>query len=391
MRYFTILVGVVIDQTMGYTVVSMEVKMKFIAQKKDIFDAANSVATVVPRSPSIQLLGNILIEATDTGLKLTGSDMETWVAQSISAQVSTQGETTVPSKIFTDLISNLPGDEVQIDMSDGAQMVITSSKAKVTLNCADSTDYPRIPKLVSGDSIAIEKDALLSLVDRVTPALSERMEDKRELLGALVSMKEGKFHLVGTDGQRLALCEYPVPNTPDVEAIVSGNVWRNLSKLVGDDDSNEVKLNISQTQAGFHFGNVEVVSRLIEGEYPPYRQVVPVKFEHKVVVDTKNLLSALSRVNIIVRQSSRKVTILARDGELICKGIAPEVGEVEEKLEASTDGADMELSFDIKKLMDGIKGVYGPSTAINLNGPLHPVLIQADGDDSYKYILVTYR
>lgn len=365
--------------------------MKFTAQKKDIFDAANSVAAVVPRSPSIQLLGNILIEATESGLKLTGSDMETWVAQTIPAQVSTPGETTIPSKIFTDLISNLPGDEVQIDKSEGAQMIITSSKAKVTLNCADSADYPRIPKLISGDSITIEKDALLSLVERVTPALSERMEDKRELLGALVSMKEGKFHLVGTDGQRLALCEYPVPNTPDVEAIVSGNVWRNLAKLIGDGESNEVKLNVSQTQAGFHFGNIEVVSRLIEGEYPPYRQVVPVKFEHKVVVDTKNLLSALSRVNIIVRQSSRKVTLVARDGELICKGIAPEVGEVEERLEASTDGADMELSFDIKKLMDGIKGVYGPSTAINLNGPLHPVLIQADGDDSYKYILVTYR
>ncbi|MBP6929169.1 MAG: DNA polymerase III subunit beta, partial [Caldisericia bacterium] len=281
--------------------------------------------------------------------------------------------------------------DIQIEIGDGSQMIMRSSKAKVTLNCADASDYPRIPEMTSGDKVIIDRDTLLGAVDRVTPALSDRMEDKRELLGALVSIRGGTFNLVGTDGQRLAICEVPTPGSPEVEVIVAGTVWRNLAKLIGEGENSDVGLAFSQNQVGFEFGNVKVVSRLIDGEYPPYRQVVPAKFEYKVIVDMKTLLSALQRVNIIVRQSSRKVTIAARDGELVCKGIAPEIGEVEEKIEATTDGADVELSFDIKKLIDGIKGTTGPQVQININGPLHPVLIQTENDDTYKYILVTQR
>lgn len=365
--------------------------MKFEAKKADIVNAANQVGTVVPRSPSIQLLGNLLIEADGSELKLTGSDMETWVCVKIPATISESGQTTVPSKIFTELVGNLPGEDIQIEIGDGSQMIMRSSKAKVTLNCADASDYPRIPEMTSGDKVIIDRDTLLGAVDRVTPALSDRMEDKRELLGALVSIRGGTFNLVGTDGQRLAICEVPTPGSPEVEVIVAGTVWRNLAKLIGEGENSDVGLAFSQNQVGFEFGNVKVVSRLIDGEYPPYRQVVPAKFEYKVIVDMKTLLSALQRVNIIVRQSSRKVTVAARDGELVCKGIAPEIGEVEEKIEASTDGADVELSFDIKKLIDGIKGTTGPQVQININGPLHPVLIQTENDDTYKYILVTQR
>ncbi len=365
--------------------------MRFETSKANIVEAANSVATVVPRSPSISLLGNILIEALESTIKLTGSDMETWVCVSVPAQVSEQGETTVPSRIFTELVSNLPGEDFSISIGENGQMVITSGKARVTLNCANPEDYPRIPKISNGEEIKLERDTLISIVDKVTPSLSERMEDKRELLGALVSCTGGKFNLVGTDGQRLAICEVPVQSQAQIEAIVAGTVWRNLTKLIGDGENADVDITFTQTQVGFTFGKVAVVSRLIEGDYPPYRQVIPPRFEHKVIVDHKELMSALARVNIIVRQSSRKVSLVIKEGEVLCKGIAPEIGEVEERLEASTDGADMELSFDIKKLMDGIKGATGPAVQINANGPLHTVLVQTEGDDSYRYILVTQR
>jgi len=365
--------------------------MKFTATKSDIVEAARAVASIVPKNPSVSLLGNLLLEIIGDDLKLTGSDFETWVCVKVPVKVSTSGETTVPSKIFTDLVTNLPGDEVTFSMDGESQMVMTSSNAKMTLNCSSATDYPRAPKILSGDTIKLDKETLVDIVEKVTPALSDRMEDRRELLGALVSVANAKLSLVGTDGQRLSICEIPVPGTSDLEAIVAGTVWRNLTKLIGNVTGGEIKLTFSPTQVSFAIGNVEVVSRLIEGDYPPFRQVVPTKFEYKVIVDSKVLLSALTRVNIIVSSGSRKVTLIARDSQLICKGIAPEIGEVEEKIEAQTDGADVELSFDIRKLIDGIKVASSPAVQININGPLHPVLIQPEGDDSFRYILVTSR
>lgn len=310
--------------------------MKFVANKTDIVDAAASVATVVPRSPSIQLLGNILIEARGDRVYLTGSDMETWVRISIPASVEEEGETTVTSRIFADLISSLPGESVDISMIDSGQINITSGGSHSNLNCVSSNEYPRIPEISTGDSITIDRDSLLDIVGKVTPSISERMEDKRELLGALVTIADGELKLVATDGQRLAICKEPVGGGANVEAIVAGTVWRNLSKLIGSGESNDVDLVFTSTQIGFTSGNIELVSRLIDGDFPPYKQVIPSSFEQKVIMESSEFLDALHRVNIIARQGSRKVILSISEGQLICRSIAPELGEVEEKLEAET-------------------------------------------------------
>jgi DNA polymerase-3 subunit beta len=365
--------------------------MKFQASKADLVEATVAVSTVVPKNPSIQLLGNILIEAGPEGVKLTGSDIETWVAHKVEAAVSVEGETTVPSRIFAELLNSLPEDQVEISMENQGQILIRSGVSKMTLNCTASSDYPRIPTVSSGDKISVDRDMLMAIVEKVTPAISERMEDKREHLGAFLTIKEQVFNLVGTDGQRLSICQIPSPNAPDVDAIVAGTVWRNITKLIGEGENGEVWLTFSPTQLGFGFGKVDVVSRLIDGNYPPYRQIIPQKFDFRVLADKKQLMEALSRVNIIVRQGTKKVTLAIKEGELVCKGIAPELGEVEEKLAVETVGGELELSFDIRKLMDGIKGVDGPRVQINLNGVLHPVLIQAEADDTYRYILVSLR
>lgn len=365
--------------------------MKFEANKSELVEATLAVSTVVPKNPSIQLLGNILIEADDSGVRLTASDMESWVSFRIAAKVDKPGQTTVPSRIFTELLGNLPEENIEINMPTQGQMIIHSGGTRVTLNCADGSDYPRIPNVSSGDKISVDRDMLLSIVEKVTPALSERMEDKREMLGALITIKDQNLNLVGTDGIRLSICQIPVPNAPDVEAIVAGTIWRNLARLIGEGDTGNVELTFSPTQMGFGFGKVDVVSRLIDGNYPPYRQIIPNKFEFKIVCDKKQLMDSLSRVNIIVRQGSKKVTFVVKENEVICKGIAPELGEVEEKFPSETTGGEIELSFDIRKLIDGIKGVDGPRVQLNLNGVLHPILIQAESDESYRYILMSLR
>ena len=365
--------------------------MKFQASKTDLVEATAAVSTVVPKNPSIQLLGNILIEAGSEGVRLTGSDMETWVAHKVSAKVDTAGETTVPARIFVELLNSLPEDQIEISMDNQSQMLIRSGVSKMTLNCAASSDYPRIPTVTSGDRITVDRDMLMAIVEKVTPAISERMEDKRELLGALLTIKDQVLSLVGTDGIRLSICQIPSPNAPDVDAIVAGTVWRNITKLIGEDENGQVELTFSPTQLGFGFGKVEVVSRLIDGNYPPYKQVIPAKFDFKVLADKKQLIEALSRVNIIVRQGSKKVTLQIKEGELVTKGIAPELGEVEEKMQVESSGGELELSFDIRKLIDGIKCVDGPRVQMNLNGVLHPVLIQAENDDTFRYILMSLR
>lgn len=366
------------------------VGMKLIANKSDIVEAVSAVLTVVPRSPSIQLLGNILFEVRDDKIFFTGTDMETWVRITIPATIEEEGETTIPSRIFTDLISSLPGESVSITMDDG-QMKIESDGSHSTLNCVPSHEYPTIPEVTSGETVTLDRDILLDVVSKVTPSISDRLEDKREQLGALITVEDHSLSLVATDNYRLAICKEPVESSATLHAIVAGTVWKNLFKLVGSGESADIKLIFTPTQVGFSFGKVELVSRLIDGEFPPYKHVIPTNFDKVAIVSSDELLSALNRVNIIVKQGNRKVTLAFSENQLICRGIAPEYGEVEETLEIETGASELEVSMNLKKLIDGIKCADSPRVQINTNGVMQPILLQPEGTDAFIYVLVTQR
>ncbi|MEZ4812939.1 MAG: DNA polymerase III subunit beta [Caldisericia bacterium] len=364
--------------------------MKLNVKKADVFGAVSAVATVIPRNPSIQLLGNILFEARDGKVFFTGTDMETWVRIEVSAEIIEEGEITVPSRIFTDLISSLPGEDITITLEEG-QMKIEAGDSHSTLNCMPSHEYPTIPEITSGESVTLDRDVLLDIVSKVTPSISDRLEDKREQLGALISVEDGDLSLVATDNYRLAICKEPVGTSANISAIVAGTVWKNLFKLVGSGESSEIKLIFTPSQVGFKFGDVELVSRLIDGEFPPYKHVIPTNFDKTAIIPSDEFLAALNRVNIIVKQGNRKVTLAFSENKLVCKGIAPEYGEVEETLEIETGAAELEVSMNLKKLVDGIRCADSPRVQINTNGVMQPILLQPEGSDSFIYVLVTQR
>jgi len=364
--------------------------MKLIVNKADVFEAVSAVATVIPRSPSIQLLGNILFEVVEDRVMITGTDMETWVRMTIPATVEEKGSITVPTRIFSDLISSLPGDSVTMELIEG-QLKINSDGSHSTLNCVPAEDYPTIPENTLGDTVSLDRDLLLDIVSKITPSISDRLEDKREQLGALVSVKERTLNLVATDNYRLAICKEPIESDANIKAIVAGTVWKNLTKLIGSGESGNLDLTFSPTQIGFSFGNVMVVSRLIDGDFPHYEHVIPTNFEKKAVIESKEFLAALNRVNIISKQGNRKVTLSFSENKLVCKGIASEYGEVKEELEVETGSKEMEVSMNLRKLIDGIKCTNSPRVQINMNGVLQPILLQPEGSDSFIYILVTQR
>jgi DNA polymerase III subunit beta len=364
--------------------------MKLIVNKADVFEAVSAVATVIPRSPSIQLLGNILFEVIEDRVMITGTDMETWVRMTIPATVEEKGSITVPTRIFSDLISNLPGDSVTMELIEG-QLKINSDGSHSTLNCVPAEDYPTIPENTSGDTVSLDRDLLLDIVSKITPSISDRLEDKREQLGALVSVRERTLNLVATDNYRLAICKEPIESDANIKAIVAGTVWKNLTKLIGSGESGNLDLTFSPTQIGFKFGNVMVVSRLIDGDFPHYEHVIPTNFEKEAVIESKEFLAALNRVNIISKQGNRKVTLSFSENKLVCKGIASEYGEVKEELEVETSAKEMEVSMNLRKLIDGIKCANSPRVQINMNGVLQPILLQPEGSDSFIYILVTQR
>ncbi len=371
--------------------------MKLTIERAALLKSLTHVQSVVERRNTIPILSNVLIEAGDSALSLTATDMDLTMVDKISAEVSQPGATTAPAHTLYDIVRKLPeGAQVQIEAGgDDARLKLQAGRSVFTLATLPREDFPA----TSGDglpqSFTLQAGELKTLIDRTRFAISTE-ETRYYLNGIFLHATQSNslavLRAVATDGHRLAQVEMPLPEAakdmPGV--IVPRKTVGELRRLVEAVDD-PVEIALSDTKIRFAFGSTILTSKLIDGTFPDYERVIPAGNDKVLEVDCKSFAEAVDRVSTISSEKSRAVKMAVDKGALTLSANSPENGTAVEELEIDYNGDGIEIGFNSRYLLDIAQQIEGDAAQFTMADAASPTIVREVADSSALYVLMPMR
>jgi DNA polymerase III subunit beta len=362
--------------------------LKITCSKDDLVQALGVVSRAVSSRTSVQILGGILLEPHESGLRVAATDMELSLRATATAQIEGDGAIVLPGKTFADIARLLPGDEVQIEHKPTESVVhVTAGTASYTLHTYNPEDFPRLQELESLQTFTVDRESLLETITRVARAAS-RDESRPVLTGILVSFTGGKLVMAATDSYRLAVKETELENAaPELEAIVPSRALQELARIASSGDN--VEVGVHENQVVFSTDGVWLTTRRIDGQFPNYRQLLPEAFEHELTLPRAELLDVVRRASVMIQRAT-PLQLRFAEGELTVIARTHDVGESQESMPVAFSGDTLEIGFNADFLRDGLESMDGDDVRLKLISPLRPAVIQGEGDD-FTYLVMPIR
>lgn len=362
--------------------------MKIRCSKEKLLKAINTVQNAVGTKTTLPILSNILLEATKDTLKLVATDLEIGIWSIIPTDVAQEGSITIPAKRFSDIIKELPESIINLQAKKNNVITIDCEQSFFRLIGLPKEEFPKLPEISSDRSFSMPQTDLKRMLEMTAFAVSHE-ETRYVLNGALFVINERGLRIVATDGRRLAMIEktIQIPKNLNTKIIVPAKtVAELLRNLEGQE---EAKLVLGDNQVLFDLGNTVMVSRLIEGEFPNYEQVIPSKAKNTIKIDTNKLLLATRRASILTSQESPSIKIdLARDKMVVSKERA-EIGEAKEEIGIGYSGNEFSIGFNPAYLIDALKTISQEKVDLELTDPEKAGVIRSE--DNYVYIVLPMK
>ncbi|MCX5686888.1 MAG: DNA polymerase III subunit beta [Candidatus Omnitrophica bacterium] len=360
--------------------------MKFNTTKDVLLKGIQSVQAAINTKSSLPILSNILIEATDENIILTTTDLDIGITSKIPIKPQVVGAITIPAKKFSDIIKELPDNEpISISVKKNNLVSIECEKSAFKIMGLPKEEFPQLPNLKDKDSVIIEQKKLKKML-RLTGFAISHDESRYVLNGVLFVIKPTHIRLVATDGRRLAMIDEKtqLPKTMERKFIVPTKTVDELDRVLQEDG--DVLVSFADTQVFFDVGPTRIVSRLIEGEFPNYEQVIPKEVKDKLLVARDKFLAAVKRVALFTNQDSIAVRIdLSKDKMVISKS-APYLGEARVEVDADYKGKDISVGFNPDYLIDLLKNVDQDKIGFELTDPEKPGAVRIGPE--YIYVVL---
>ncbi len=370
--------------------------MKLTIERAALLRSLNHVQSVVERRNTIPILSNVLLRADKGMLTLVTTDMDLEINESVAANVSKGGATTVPAHTLHDIVRKLPeSSEVEITMNaEGTQMTVKAGRSQFKLGCLPTADFPAIGAGELPASFALPAADLRALIDRTKFAMSTE-ETRYYLNGIYLHAADNSgvqvLRAVATDGHRLARFEMPLPDgaagMPDV--IIPRKAIGELRKLA-DEAADSIQISLSKTKIQFAFDHVILTSKLIDGTFPDYQRVIPQGNNKFVELDPKAFTRAIDRVSTISDGKSRAVKITLSGKSMTISANSPESGSATEEMEVNGT-TDIEIGFNAKYVLDITSQIEGDGCRLAFADPASPTIIQDNSDPSSLYVIMPLR
>jgi len=331
--------------------------MKFKTSKEILLHAIQTVEGAVPTKTTLPILSNVLIEAQKDKLIFNATDLDIGIIYQTKADIIEEGNITVPAKRFSDIIKELPEGEVIITIRKNYNIIIDSERCSFRLIGLPKEEFPTIPKFQNKEYIELEQGLFKKLLKKVGFAMS-RDETRYVLNGTLLILKNKTLKLVATDGRRLALIESKIQQDIDKkEVIIPIKTVNELGKILKEEG--QVKIIFSQNQVAFELNGTQIISRLIEGEFPNYEQVVPKEKQKdkqkKIQIEKNLILSAIKRANLFTSPDSQSIKLDIFKNKLVISKMTPDIGEVKEEILMQYEGNELTVGFNPVYLLDVLK------------------------------------
>ncbi|HNW38825.1 MAG TPA: DNA polymerase III subunit beta [Candidatus Omnitrophota bacterium] len=361
--------------------------MKFKVEKNQLVNAIQTVQNIITSKSSLPILSNILIEAQTGTLKLTATDLDIGITCVIPVDIQEAGAITIPAKRFSDIVKEFPVEVVNVTSKKNNQVTIESDLCQFKIMGLVKEEFPKLPEFKDKKAIKIDQGIFKQMLALTAFAVS--LDETRYVLnGILFKINKGLLTLVSTDGKRLAIAERKLAVESDVEIsmIVPLKTIQELNRNLKE--GGELSLVVSSNQALFDLGNIGVVSRLIEGEFPDYRQVIPPASDNKMKVVRAQLLLAVKRAALLATQDYQAVKLEIFKNKLVISKSTPDVGEFHEELTVEYQGRELVIGFNPVYLIDILKNLNEETVSLELIDSEKPGVIRING---YVYIVLPMR
>ena len=362
--------------------------MKFNTNKTSLLNGLQTVQNVVNLRSTLPILANVLIVGDKNGVSLTTTDLDVSVRCRIEAEVSKTGGSTQPARRLFNIVRELPDSPVRIEIDDKDMATVESDASFFRIVGLSKDEFP--PMAAGEAKYAYHLDeGVFREMRRKTAYAASTDESRPTLNGVLLSFKGGKLTVVATDGRRLALVEHEVdvPKEAEGEIIVPTKTVSELLRLLRE--AGPLTIQPLEKQVTFEFNDIVVVSKLIEGTYPNYSQVIPAQCEERVTIAREALLTALRRVSLVTADRSNAAKLTFEKNNLTISVLTPDVGEARETLPLKYGGKEISVAFNPDFMMDPLRNLTTDEVALELTDELSPGVIKCE--IAFLYVLMPMR
>ena len=368
--------------------------MKIICEKDKILKAINSVTKAVASKTTMPILEGILIQTNDKEVKLTTYDLEIGIEYIIDADVQEQGATVVNAIMFSEIIRKLPDTEINISLNDKNLLVIECEGSLYKLATMNPEEFPELPQINVENSIEIEQNTLKDMIRKTIFAVSQE-ENRPIFTGCLFEIKNNKLNVVAVDGFRLAWKSKFLQNSSnDFTAVIPGRTLNEVNKIISD-SFETIKIGISKNQALFEMDNCKIVTRILDGEFLNYKNVIPSNWETRVKVSKNNIQDSFERISLISSSSIEKekkypVKVNVDIGKVTIS-CTNQTGDAKEEIYVSTEGKNLEVGFNPRYFLDALKVIEDEEVYIEFGTNISPCVIRPVESEEYKYMILPIR
>jgi len=359
--------------------------MKFTITREKLQEGLVAVASSVPTRTTLPVLSNILVEATKEGIRLAGTDLDIAVSTVVPADVDDEGAITLPAKKLVEIVRELPSAGIRISSAGEQRVTLECGRARFKLLGIQRDEFPNFPPVDFSESWPMTSGDLQKLIGHV--AFASSTEESRPILnGVLWELREDRMRMVATNGHRLAKMDIPVKGSgATADLIVPPKALEQIRRLFGPAD--ELDVARSENHLGFRSGLTMVYTRLVEGPYPNYEQVIPRENDKSSTIDKVTLASAIRRVGVVASDQTRRVRLAFSKDTLKFSVNTPDLGEAHDEIQVAYDGDPLEIGFNATYLLELLKYMPTDEVRLSFKAPERAATVEPVGwDDPASYL-----
>jgi DNA polymerase III subunit beta len=357
------------------------------------------VSRAVSSRATLPVLANVLLKTEESGLKLTATNLEIGINCWVPGKIEEAGEITVPAKLLTDLVASLPNQRIDLQLSaKDRTLKVTCGGSRSSIKGIDADEFPVVAAIGEAPVTSVDGRALRDALGQVVFAAASD-ESRPILTGVLTKLVGDTMTLAAADNYRIAVrtVKLEKPVSPEMSIVVPARSYAELMRILPDAEAPiEITVTPNKSQVLFHVEGIDLVSRLIEGQFPNYEPVIPQSHASRAVLDREAFLSGARRASIFARDSANIVKIEFGGESSNGDGVsisahAADVGDNADTLEASVEGSPTSIAFNARYLLDVLANLGTDEAALELSGPLAPGVVRGVGKDDYVHVIMPVR
>lgn len=364
--------------------------MKLTCQQQDLSKALNTVQKAVTNRTTIPILKGILLEVNETDiLTISASDLDLSIQTKISVENTQEGSIVVSAKLFTEIIRKLPSGEIQISLSDN-HVIINSYNSEFSIIGQPSDDFPKIDVLSNSKSIKIHKEIFKNMIKQTS--FSASIDESRGIItGVLIEIEKEKINMVALDGFRMGIRKENMLTNKNEDIIIPARILNEVYKILADEEGDSIDLLINNKNIIIRMDHTIILSRLLEGDFINYKEIVPKSFNCKVKVNKEDLLDSIERASLLAREGKNNLIKINIEEQKMIISSRSEEGKVHEEVFIEKEGEGLEIGFNSKYILDILRNIDDDEVFFEFISNVSPCLVKPLEGDNFEYLILPVR